>query len=160
MFSRALELPSEQRENFIASECSDDPELAQNLSGLLACDAGTGISPLTNAMNRAIDNATHERRLALIGRVIAAYRIDALIGHGGVGTVYLAERADDRYSAKVAIKVVDSAALHPDLGLRFRNERQILANLDHGNIARLIDAGQTEDAHPYLVMEYVEGKSV
>ncbi|MET0988062.1 MAG: protein kinase [Steroidobacteraceae bacterium] len=67
--------------------------------------------------------------------MISAYRITALIGHGGAGTVYLGERADDRYSAKVAIKVVESAALHPDL--RFRAERQILANLDHANIARL-----------------------
>lgn len=159
LFSRALELPPEQRNDFIAGECRYQPELAQEVLSLLACDVGTGASPLTNAMNRILSDASHERRLARIGRTIGAYRISALIGHGGVGTVYLGERADDRYSAKVAIKVVDSAALHPDLGLRFRAERQILASLDHGNIARLIDAGETENARPYLVMEYVEGKA-
>ncbi|MET0660416.1 MAG: serine/threonine-protein kinase [Steroidobacteraceae bacterium] len=162
LFSRALELPPEQRTDFITCECPDEPELAAEVIGLLACDdgSGSGTSPLTNAMKRVIDDASHERRLALIGRMVAAYRITGLIGYGGVGTVYLGERADERYSAKVAIKVVDSAALHPDLGLRFRAERQILANLDHPNIARLIDAGETEDAHPYLVMEYVEGRTV
>ena len=160
LFSRALELPAQQRENFIRHACPDDPDLAQEALSLLACDVGSATSPLTKALCGEIDATAHRRRLALIGRKIGAYRLTALLGHGGVGTIYLGEREDEQYSARVAIKVVDSAALHPDLGLRFRNERQILANLDHGNIARLIDAGQTEDAHPYLVMEYVEGKSV
>ncbi|MGH8176731.1 MAG: protein kinase domain-containing protein [Steroidobacter sp.] len=83
----------------------------------------------------------------------------SVLGRGGAGTVYLAERADQQFSAKAAVKVIDpTAAL--DLGLRFRAERQILATLNHPNIARLLDAGETEQGQPYLVMEYVEGRTL
>ncbi|MET0658223.1 MAG: protein kinase [Steroidobacteraceae bacterium] len=159
LFSRALDVPLEQREAFVARECPDDAALAQEVLGLLACDMGTATGPLTNAMGNALDETTRQRRSALVGKMIGAYRVTAVLGHGGTGTVYLGERADDQYSAKVAIKLVDSAAVHPELGMRFRSERQILANLNHPNIARLIDAGETEDARPYLVMEYVEGRT-
>ena len=81
-----------------------------------------------------------------------------MLGHGGTGTVYLGERADRQYSAQVAVKIVDSGTMQGDLGLRFRAERQILASLNHPNIARLLDAGETEDGQPYLVMEYVHGE--
>ena len=80
-----------------------------------------------------------------------------MLGRGGAGTVFLGERADKQFSGKVAVKVVDRAQA-ADLGMRFRAERQILASLNHPNIARLIDAGETEDGQPYLVMEYVEGQ--
>lgn len=159
LFSRALELPDSQRGAFINNECADDSDLAQEVLSLLACDLGNATGPLTNAMGNAIDDTTRERRHAMVGRKIGAYRVTAVLGHGGTGTVYLGERADDQYSGKVAIKLVDSAAVHPEMGMRFRAERQILANLNHPNIARLIDAGETDDARPYLVMEYVEGKS-
>ena len=83
-----------------------------------------------------------------------------MLGHGGTGTVYLGERADRQYSAQVAVKIVDSATVQGDLGMRFRAERQILASLNHPNIARLLDAGETDDGQPYLVMEYVHGEPV
>jgi non-specific serine/threonine protein kinase/serine/threonine-protein kinase len=90
-------------------------------------------------------------------RRIGPYQIIGEIGEGGMGAVYLAERADDEYQKKVAIKRVHSG-LDPRFMLaRFKAERQILANLDHPNIARLLDGGSTEDQQPYLVMEYVEG---
>ena len=92
----------------------------------------------------------------LVGRVISNYKLVSVLGRGGAGTVYLGERADHQFSAKAAIKVVDRAAAI-DLGMRFRSERQILASLNHPNIARLIDAGETDDGQPYLVMEYVQG---
>ncbi|MET0658224.1 MAG: hypothetical protein ABW110_08730 [Steroidobacteraceae bacterium] len=120
LFSRAVELPAEQREDFIAQTCPDDAELANEVLSLIACDVGTGSSPLTRAMNRIIETTSDECRLALVGRKFAAYRITALLGHGGVGTVYLGERDDKQYCAKVAIKVVDSATMLPELGLRFR----------------------------------------
>ena len=79
------------------------------------------------------------------------------IGHGGMGTVYRAVRADDQYQKQVAIKVV-RGGLGDRLAIqRFKAERQILANLDHANIARLLDGGATEDGRPYVVMEYIEG---
>jgi serine/threonine protein kinase/Flp pilus assembly protein TadD len=114
------------------------------------------IRPLTRTLGttqRARESA------ALVGRVIANYQMVSVLGRGGAGTVYLAERADRQFSAKAAVKVIDRAdAL--ELGLRFRAERQILATLNHPNIARLLDAGETEDGQPYLVMEYVEGETL
>jgi serine/threonine protein kinase len=79
------------------------------------------------------------------------------LGHGGMGAVYLAIRADDEYRKQVAIKVIRSSFDPAFIQQRFRHERQILADLDHPNIARLIDGGSTEEGAPYFVMEYVEG---
>jgi tetratricopeptide (TPR) repeat protein/predicted Ser/Thr protein kinase len=93
-----------------------------------------------------------------IGTLVGRYKVSAVLGRGGAGTVYLAERADEQYSARVAIKVLAQGA--HSLGMRFKLERQILASLNHPNIARLIDAGETDDGQPYLVMEYVEGAPV
>ena len=106
----------------------------------------------------AVGSDSHRVKSApLVGRVVAKYQLVSVLGRGGAGTVFLGERADRQFSGKVAVKVVDRAAA-PDLGMRFRAERQILASLDHPNIARLLDGGETEDGLPYLVMEYVEGE--
>ena len=91
-------------------------------------------------------------------RHIGAYRLLSVLGKGGMGTVYLATRADDLYEQKVAIKLMHaSVAAARSMRLRFSAERQILANLNHPNIARLLDGGVTADGLPYLVMEYVNG---
>jgi tetratricopeptide (TPR) repeat protein len=114
---------------------------------------------LTRTLGSALRAKDADVQHGLVGRVISNYRLVAELGRGGSGTVYLAERADHQFSGKAAVKVIDpTAAL--DLGLRFRAERQILATLNHPNIARLLDAGDTEDGQPYLVMEYVEGKTL
>jgi serine/threonine protein kinase len=104
--------------------------------------------------------AVAEELVSLTGTRIGPYQIVEEIGHGGMGTVYRAVRADDQYRKEVAIKVVrgglgDEFRLH-----RFLAERQILANLDHANIARMLDGGATEDGRPYVVMEYVEGRPI
>ena len=78
------------------------------------------------------------------GQSVGSYRLLAEIGHGGMGRVYLAERADDQYSQKVAIKIVKNDVLGSEIHQRFRAERQILANLEHPGIARLLDGGATE----------------
>src|SRR5690606_868068 len=125
-----------------------------------ACDVGRSTGPLTHALGAAIDATTRDRRKALVGRIIGNYKLVSILGHGGTGTVYLGERADRQYSAQVAVKIVDTAPIHGELGLRFRAERQILASLNHANISRLLDAGETPDGQPYLVMEYVHGEPV
>lgn len=160
LFSQALELPPEQREAFIERETGPDRELRQEVLELLACDTGQFTGPLTHALGAALDATTRDRRKALVGRVVGSYKLVSVLGHGGTGTVYLGERADRQYSAQVAVKIVDSATVHGDLGMRFRAERQILASLNHPNIARLLDAGETQDGQPYLVMEYVHGEPV
>lgn len=158
LFARAVDLPEQEREAFVRQETADDAELREELLGLLACDTGKKTGPLTYALGEALDSTTRDRRRALIGRLVGNYKLVSVLGHGGTGTVYLGERADRQYSAQVAVKIVDSATVHGDLGMRFRAERQILASLNHANIARLLDAGETEDGQPYLVMEYVHGE--
>ena len=95
-----------------------------------------------------------------IGRRIGAYRTVREIGRGGMGAVYLALRDDEAFQKQVAIKVIRRGMDMDFLIRRFRTERQILANLDHPNIARLLDGGTTDDGLPYVVMEYVEGQPI
>ena len=94
------------------------------------------------------------------GRRIGVYRIVREIGRGGMGTVYLAERADDAFTQQVAIKLIKRGMDTDQVLARFRAERQILASLDHPNIARLLDGGTTDDGLPYFVMEYIEGQPI
>src|SRR5690606_9806168 len=143
---------------FIAREVGEDALLREELIKLLAVDRGKSTTPLTHAVGAALERTTHDRRKALLGRVVNNYRLVSILGHGGTGTVYLAERADRQYSAQVAVKIIDTATIHGDLGQRFRAERQILASLNHAYIARLIDAGETAEGQPYLIMEYVHGE--
>ena len=94
------------------------------------------------------------------GRMIGPYRIVREIGRGGMSVVYLAERADDVYRKQVAVKLVWPGLMTGEIERRFRQERRILARLDHPNIARLLDGGVTEDGCQYVVMEYVEGEPI
>jgi len=94
------------------------------------------------------------------GEMVGHYRIVRLIGRGGMGSVYHAERADDQYQQSVALKIVEWCPSVSDLTGRFRSERQILARLAHVNIARLLDGGQLHDGTPYLVMEHITGTRI
>ncbi|MGE0113438.1 MAG: serine/threonine-protein kinase [Steroidobacteraceae bacterium] len=168
LFNRAADMPQTERAAFLDRECGDDASLRKELDDLLAADAGppsdvqSGIraSLLTQAVSMAIDKTTRDRRAELIGSVVGAYRLTAVLGHGGAGTVYLGERADRQYSAQVAVKVVENALMHEEIAKRFQAERQILANLNHPHIARLLDAGETRTGQPFLVMEYVHGEPI
>src|SRR5688572_9123780 len=91
-------------------------------------------------------------------RRIGPYRILRELGHGGMGTVYLAARADEQFHKRVALKVIRSGADSEEVVRHFKRERQILASLDHPNVARLLDGGTTDDGLPYFVMEYIEGE--
>jgi serine/threonine-protein kinase len=95
---------------------------------------------------------------AIPDRTIGPYKILKELGHGGMGVVYLAARADEQYEKHVAIKVIRAGADSTEVVRHFRRERQILASLDHPNIARLLDGGTTETGLPYLVMEYIQGQ--
>lgn len=160
LFSRAVELPENEREAFVSRETADNADLRHQLLSMVACDSGQSTGPLTHALGAALDATTRDRRRAVLGKVVGNYKLASVLGHGGTGTVYLGERADRQYSAQVAVKIIDTATVHGDLGLRFRAERQILASLNHPNIARLLDAGETQEGQPYLVMEYVHGEPV
>lgn len=101
-----------------------------------------------------------ERDSSKPGNRIGPYKILREIGRGGMGAVYLAERDDEHYRQQVAIKLIKPGLGGDLIRRRFRNEMQILAELNHANIARLFDAGETSDGQPYLVMEYVEGSPI
>jgi len=160
LFGQLTELKEQKREAFLQVHCGDDAELRAELLELLAADTQpSSDSPLTRSLGAEIEQITQAQREALIGTQIGPYRLTGVIGHGGAGTVYLGERSDKQYSAKVAIKLVDASSLDAEIGRRFSAERQILASLNHPNIARLLDAG-VAPAGPYLVMEYVHGERI
>lgn len=95
-----------------------------------------------------------------VGQIIGRYRLVRLLGRGGMGAVYEGVRADDVYDQRVAVKLIAPQLGVPAMGSRFRRERQILAALEHRNIARLLDGGATEKGEPFFVMEYVEGQPI
>jgi len=149
----ATSLDGAERDEYIERETAGDPSLRQELLEWVARESQSRSRSISSPS--AGDSAV--KRVGLIGRAIGNYQLVSILGRGGAGTVYLGERADSQYSGQVAVKVVDQAAV-ANLGMRFRAERQILARLNHPNIARLFDAGETDDGHPYLVMEYVKGE--
>lgn len=155
LFHRALEVDEDARAAWVQQACGDDLELRAELESLLA-PAEMTLGAVKGAVAEAA-GAMFEAEAGEPGR-IGAYRIVRTLGQGGMGTVYLAERDDDQYKRLVAIKVLRSAlSRSPAFQVLFRSERQILADLDHPNIARMLDGGITDRGAPYLVMEYIDG---
>ena len=118
LFETAYRLPETEWADFVAREVPDDSELRSELLELLRYDPGNHTSPLTHALGAALDITSRDRRRELVGKVVANYRLKQILGHGGTGTVYLGERADRQYSAQVAVKIVDGAAIYESLGQR------------------------------------------
>ncbi|HEY7336157.1 MAG TPA: serine/threonine-protein kinase [Bryobacteraceae bacterium] len=156
IFQAAADLPQAERPDFLDAQCEGDAKLRAEVESLLASSAETHrffLGPL-----RAVARDLSEGEDANLGRRIGPYRVLKTLGEGGMGNVYLAVRADRQYTQEVAIKLMRTGfGSSPAMLVRFRTERQILANLDHPNIARLLDGGVTEDDAPYLVMEHVGG---
>ncbi len=154
LFEAAIALPPEQRASFAAAACGEDLALRDELEALLACDDEAS-DPL--AASVAATAASHfDAATPWLGRRVGHYRILSEIGRGGMGSVYLAERADREYQSQVAIKLIRGFPTADALE-RLRRERQVLAGLVHPNIARLLDGGTTVEGQPFLVMEYIEG---
>ncbi|HWJ34368.1 MAG TPA: serine/threonine-protein kinase [Steroidobacteraceae bacterium] len=159
LFEEIADSDPAERAARLASSCGDDPELRHSVESLLESDRRTE-DPLHHAISEAAESLMQEHQDRLLGMRIGAYRVVSILGHGGMSTVYRAERDDSQYQQTVAIKVLHHATLHPRLRSRLHSERHILATLDHPSIARLIDSGDLEDGTPYLVMEHVDGESV
>src|SRR5882724_10798984 len=155
LFERALPLDPQTRSRFLWDECKDDIALREQVASLLLASFDDD-GKFEEKYEQAIAVSLRASEMPP-GTIIGRYRMQRLLGSGGMGTVYLAERADEQFQQTVALKVVARGILHPGTAGRFRSERQILARLNHPNIARLLDDGHTEDGAPYLVMEYVEG---
>ncbi len=154
LFFDCLERSGEDRARFLSDACADDDALRAEVEAMLVAHEGDRrLSP-----ERWED--TSRTSDALIGTRIGPYRIERVIGHGGMGEVYLASRDDAQYEHRVAVKLMRADARAPELSERFRRERQILAHLEHPNIATLLDGGVSDDGRPYLVMQYVDGVAI
>jgi len=160
LFDQATELPTGPRGEFIQRASGDDSSLYDELQALLNADECQKKKPLTDAIGAAVDATIEGRKKRLLGTVVDRYTLTRILGHGGVGTVYLGEELESQGATPVAIKIVERAARHAETHRRFRGERQILADLNHPNIARMFDAGDTREGYPYLVMEYVQGEPI
>jgi serine/threonine protein kinase/tetratricopeptide (TPR) repeat protein len=151
LFREALDRDPDQRDGWLEAQCAGDPELRREVETLLATD-------VLRASDLAVSVEDRDAAVASIAMTqrIGPYRILREIGHGGMATVFLAVRDDAEFDQRVAIKVV-RGTLGADALRRLRIERQILASLEHANIAHLIDGGTTAEGVPYLVMEYIDG---
>ena len=158
VFAAAVILPAEQRTAFLDANCTD-PTVRREVESLLVFSSGPVLG-----VTAAIAHASE--RIAggdMSGNLIGPYRLTGIIGRGGMGTVYRAVREDSEFQQTVAIKTLRFLGGGPETFERFRRERQILAGLEHPNIARLLDGGAwtppgSPDAVPYIVMEFVEGE--
>ena len=164
LFESALNVEPPDRPSFLEKECRGDDDLLREVSSLLDSHDATG-----QFMESPVASLTPPRELAgpppvtspddpMIGQRLGAYQLVKELGRGGMGAVYLATRADNEYRKRVAIKLIRGGMESDFVIQRFRNERQILARLEHPNIARLIDGGTTPAGLPYFVMEYAEGE--
>jgi serine/threonine protein kinase/TolB-like protein/Tfp pilus assembly protein PilF len=152
----ALEQTSfEERTARLRQSCADDTELFREVEKLLAHDT-TAFEEFAEFAATRLRQDERDR----IGQRIGAYAVIRQLGRGGMGAVYLAERADGQFEKQVAIKVLKRGTDTDEVLHRFRVERQILANLDHPNITRLLDAGTTNDGLPYFVMDFIEGTAI
>jgi len=149
------ETSSSRRAELLRQACANDVDLLQDAEAMLSGD--------TASLEQFAEWATMHLREDLpdrVGERLGAYRIVKEIGRGGMGAVYLAERADGQFERQVAIKVLKRGTDTEEVLRRFRAERQILAKLDHPCITQLFDAGVTSDGLPYFVMELVSGQRI
>ena len=163
VFEAVLASPTDQREHTLARLCAGDVELLQEVQSLLVAHAESEGFLATSAESFArpflIEAAANESR-DQPGQTVGRYRLLEQIGRGGMGTVWLAERSDGQFEHRVALKLIKRGMDSEEILTRFLRERQILARLEHPNIARLLDGGVNDDGRPYFVMEYVEGSAI
>lgn len=159
IFNEALEREQDEREAYISKACEEDQKLKQEVLSLLKAYHKPGV--LDNPSNQFLsttlsDHIEDDKK----GKEIGSYKILKELGHGGMGSVYLAERSDGQFEQKVALKLLRTGFTSNNQRRRFLAERQILASLNHKNIARLYDGGVTNEGQPWFAMEYVEGQPI
>lgn len=160
LFFAASELPADAWRGFLLEACDGDLIWVQEIEALLGAEADAD-QRIEGVIASTLDLASQETPVApTLPADIGPYKILRELGRGGMSTVYLAERADEHYRQLVAIKVVKRGMDSGEILRRMRQERQILANLEHPHIARLLDGGNTAEGLPYFVMEYVDGEPI
>jgi serine/threonine-protein kinase len=153
----ALEMATEARSAWLSALRGRDPALAADLGVLLAEHDAVSASGFLERPLPLLERGRHQ---SLAGQVLGAYRLISLIGQGGMGSVWMAERCDGRFEGRVAVKLLNVALIGRAGGERFRREGNILARISHPHIAQLIDAGVSASGQPYLVLEHVDGLSI
>jgi eukaryotic-like serine/threonine-protein kinase len=157
LFHGALEQPESERSAWLQGACGDDRSLLSEVESLLESENSAAIPSIHDQVATAVKATAKSLEQERFTKTIGPYRILQQIGRGGMGTVYLAERADGHFEKRVAVKMVQPGLDTEFILTRFRRERQVLAQFDHPNIGRLLDGGTTPDGIPYFVMEYIEG---
>lgn len=162
LFHQASALEPGDRSSFLREQCADDTGLRRDVERLLEHDeAGEAFldrPPWKPAITSVASIVADESDpVATPGAEVGRYRLLEPIASGGMGTVWRAERIDGQFERHVAIKLIKRGMDTDEILHRFRNERQLLANFAHPNIARLLDGGATADGRPYLVMEFIDG---
>jgi len=161
VLATVLELPPAERTAYLDRGYAEDASLRDDIEPLLASEQRLKAQFLDQA-NLAAAAATlvSPDENFWVGRRVGPYQVVEQIGMGGMGEVYRAFRADDQYKKVVALKFVRAGQYSSEVFSRFKNERQILAGLDHPNLAKLLDGGSSEEGMPYLVMELIDGRPI
>lgn len=155
LLEAALDQDAGERAGFLQKACGSDQQLRAEIEGLLR-----GLDESPSLLKSPVPVTQGTNQDPLLGSTIGAWKLLRRIGDGGTASVYAAARADRQFRKVAAIKVIKSGMDVEEILRRFRNERQILAGLEHPNITRLLDGGSTETGLPYLVMEYVDGLTI
>lgn len=159
LMNAALDKPTSEREAWLRDACGDDSALFDEVFSLLAFDAEkTG--DVRGSIEALAGDLSRSSESTYVGVRAGQFRITKKLAEGGMGTVFLGERADQQYEQRVAIKLLPHHRLDAVSSQRFVDERRILAGLEHPNIARLIDGGSLSDGVPYIVMEFVDGQPI
>jgi tetratricopeptide (TPR) repeat protein/tRNA A-37 threonylcarbamoyl transferase component Bud32 len=153
LFDSAVERPTAERDDFLNQACGGEDALRRTVESLLRADARAGALESPAWPTTELDESPE----SLLGSRLGDYEVVALVGQGGMGVVYQAVRADDRFHKRVAVKLIKRGMDSAFVLKRFHHEREILASLDHPSVVRLLDAGTSSDGRPYLVMDYVDG---
>lgn len=153
LMSEALEQPSPDRLDWVKAQAGSDKELRERVLSLLQADGSASAMLRTGGANRDVGDMPAPDRAG-------SYKITELIGRGGMGAVYKGERDTGDFDQVAAVKIIRPGVLNDSLIARFERERQILADLTHPNIARLLDGGSLDDGSPYFVMEFVDGDPI
>jgi serine/threonine-protein kinase len=150
LLDRMLDLSEPERATWLAELCANSPELAAELTSLLASDAAATAGSFLES----------PPEVTLEGLELGAYTLERPLGYGGMGSVWLARRTDGRFEGHAAVKLLNLALVTPPGQARFRREGSVLAKLTHPGIARLLDAGVSAGGQPYLVLEYIDGEPI
>jgi serine/threonine-protein kinase len=167
IIDRAMDLPEGERKLFIKEQCGDNLKLKGEVTLLLESifDSEGWLEDPADYKKEFYEEISDDVELLaagqpLIGKQVGSYTIKEKIGEGGMGVVYRAERSDDEFAHRVAIKIIRHERATRENIRRFKHEQRILAGLNHPGIARLFDGGVTGDGFPYIIMEYVDGTPI